>query len=142
MLTRRRWNILNCCADQDEPIEQVYAAYSEHDQTVDPAELLSDLLQLFQAGLITIRQVPILSCGQQFAERDIVPAVPADIVGDLADRFAEFQSKRDYLWREPGRSYDPTPVAVPLGIWIDMTPAGRQQWDRPEYSGYWSEEIV
>lgn len=136
MLTRGQWNILNCCADADEPIEQVYANYSEHDQTVDPALLLSDLLRLYQSGLITIRQIPMDWCGQEFAERNINPESPDDIVGDLRDSFDEFRRKREWLCYEQGGQYT-GPSGIPFGIWIDMTPAGRAEWERREYQVYW-----
>jgi len=140
MLTRPQWLILNSLADQDEPLESVYAAFSEGDRSQDPAQLLPVLFALSEMGFIVFRQEPIRALGQELASRDINPAKPADIVGDCAGAFEEFRAKRDYLAHLTlGGGPYASPAGVPFGIWVEMTPAGRAEWDRPEYAVYWDE---
>ena len=140
MLTRPQWLILNCLADEDEPLESVYAAFSEGDQSHDPARLLSVLFALYEMGFVIFRQEPIQALGQKLASRPINPASPAEIVGDCGEAFEEFRAKRDYLAHLTlGDGPYASPAGVPFGIWVEMTPAGRAEWNRPEYAVYWDE---
>jgi hypothetical protein len=137
VLSRPQWLILNCLADQDEPLESVYSAFSE-DRSQDPAQLLAILFALSEMGFVVFRQEPIRALGQELASRAINPATPADIVGDCAEAFEEFRMKRDYLARlKLGGGPYASPAGVPFGIWVEMTPVGRAEWDRPEYAVYW-----
>jgi hypothetical protein len=132
--------ILNCLADQDEPLESVYAAFSEGDHSQDPAQLLPILFTLSEMGFVVFRQEPIRALGQELASQPINPARPADIVGDYAETFEEFRTKRDYLTHLTlGGGPYASPAGVPFGIWVEMTPGGRAEWDRPEYAVYWDE---
>lgn len=138
MLTKPQWLILNCLADQDEPLESVYAAFSEGDRSQDPAQLLPALFALSEMGFVVFRQEPIRPLGQELVSRSISPTKPTDILGDCAEAFEEFRVKRDYLAHLTlGSGPYASPAGVPFGIWVDMTPAGRAEWDRSEYAGYW-----
>jgi hypothetical protein len=140
VLTRPQWLILNCLADQDEPLESVYAAFSEDDRSQDPAQLLPVLFGLSEMGFIVFRQEPIQALGQEMASRAINLARPADIVGDCAEAFEEFRAKRDYLAHlTMGSGSYASSAGVPFGLWVEMTPAGRAEWDRPKYAVYWDE---
>jgi hypothetical protein len=141
VLTRPQWLILDCLADRDEPLESVYAAFSEEDRSHDPAQLLSVLFGLYEMGYVIFRQEPIRALGQELASRVISPTCPAEIVGDCAEAFEEFRSKRDYLVSLTlGTGEYAATAGVPFGIWVEMTRAGRAEWDRPEYAAYWDEE--
>jgi hypothetical protein len=131
---------LNSLADQDEPLEAVYAACSEGNRSQDPAELLPPLFALSQMGFVVFRQEPIRALGLELASRAINPAKPSDIVGDCMEAFEEFRVKRDYLAHLTlGGGPDTSAAGVPFGIWVEMTPAGRAEWDRPQYAVYWEE---
>jgi hypothetical protein len=135
-----QWLILNCLADQDEPLESVYATFSEGGRSQDPAQLLPVLFALSEMGLVIFRQEPIRALGQELASKAINPTKPADIVGDCTEAFEEFRAKRDYLAHLTlGGGPYATSAGVPLGIWVEMTPAGRAEWKRPKYAVHWDE---
>jgi hypothetical protein len=134
VLTRQQWLILNCLADQDEPLESVYAAFAEDDFSQDPAQLLTVLFALYELGCVVFRQEAIPALGQEFPSRVLHPAKPTEIVGDCAEAFEEFRATRDYLayYLTLGSGPYASPTGVPFGIWAELTPRGRAERDRPK----------
>jgi len=130
-LTRQQWLALNSLADGIEPFEIVYQDYSDTDASVDPLALLEDLFGLYRAGLVAFRQEPVKGSGQEFRDRPLQPACAADIAGDLAGSFEQFRKRRTWL-QSPGD------VGLPFGIYVEMTPSGRKEWDREEYQSFYS----
>lgn len=55
---------------------------------------------------------------------------------DLREDYDAFVAKGDWLRRLTARSEE-EPAAVPFGIHVEMTPAGRIEWDHPRYRRYW-----
>ena len=103
-LAKHQWLTLDSLADGSEPIEQVYLDLAE-DRTLDPVDLLRDLLSLYHLGIVIVYQKPLTVFGQDFPDHIIEPSVPLDIVGDQQKAFQRFCEIRTYLG-----SYD--------GAWI------------------------
>ena len=142
LLTKRQWLLLDRLADQDEPLECAYNAYADGDRSIDPRRMLDDILLLVQRGLITIRQEPISALQQTFKTKTITPKSASEIVGDLTDDFENFCVKRDYLhYATLGEGPNAT-AGVPFGIWIDMTTAGRREWNDAKYEPYYPDQIA
>lgn len=142
LLTKRQWLLLDSVADQDEPVESVYNAYADGDRSIDPSQMLDDILLLFQRDLIEIRQEPISALGQTFKTKPITPAFASEIVGDLTEYFDKFRTKRDYLhYATIGEGPNAT-SGVPFGIWIDMTVAGLREWNDAKYKPYYPDQIA
>lgn len=141
MLTRRQWFLLDALSDQDEPLESLYNAYTDGDRTIDPHRMMDDIFQLFQQGLITIRQEPVSVFQNDFERKAIIPNSASDIIGDLKNEFISFCSKRDYLWHITLGEGSNATAGVPFGIWIDMTEAGRREWRNSKYKSFYPDQI-
>lgn len=124
-LTRQRWLVLNSLADGSEPFEEVYAEWADG-ADADPLHLLDDVFSLYVRGYVVIEQVPLTSAGQSFSARRLTPSRPLDVVGDLREQFEAFSETRKYL-----KSYDGG--GIPFGVYVEMTPIGREEWGPEEY---------
>ena len=140
-LSRVEFHALNALADGIEPVEFVLGSFEEEGITLSRDEFLAVMFGLFRRGYITISQAPIPAFGQQFSERTITPASPEDIVGDLEIAFRDTHAHGGYL-RSVAIPADITPAGVPFGIYFDLTPEGRAEWDLPEYESFVVERSV
>jgi len=132
-LNREQWIALDALSDDMEPVEQVFFALRDSGAALTPTQFLALMFGLFRAGFVTIRQSPIM--GQEFIARVILPATPAEIVGDLDAEFAEFYSRGEYLRRHQGGG-------VPFGIYFVLTEPGRIEKDKPEYAAFYPEDAT
>ena len=134
-LSPDEWHALNSLADDIEPVEAVFRSLHREGFTPSADEFLAIMFALFSRGFVTIRQASISGFGQQFAERTITPSQPHEIVGDLDSAFREAYSLGDYL-HHVAIPADSTPAGVPFGIYFDLTPAGRTEWNKPIYESF------
>jgi hypothetical protein len=138
-LTRAEWCALNALADDIEPVEEVARSLREYGFTPPEDEFLQIMFGLVQRGFVTVSQAPIPAFGQRFPERAITPSSPQGIVGDLDVDFRETYARGDYL-RRASIPVGSEPGGVPFGIYFDLTPAGRAEWDKPRYKAYYAAE--
>ncbi len=126
------WHALDSMADDMEPVEEVARAIREAGILCTPDEFLETIASLFRRGFVTIRQAPMPAFGQEFPEREITPSKPGEIVGDLDAEFRATYAHGDYL-RHVSIPADSAPAGVPFGIYFDLTPSGRAEWEKPIY---------
>jgi hypothetical protein len=140
-LSRIEFHVLNALADGIEPLEFVLGSLSGEGIRLSRDEFLVLMFGLFRRGYITVSQAPIPAFGQQFSERAITPARPEDIPGDLEVAFQETYAHGGYL-RSAAIPADTPPAGVPFGIYFALTPAGRTEWDQPQYESFVQERSV
>jgi len=127
-LTRVEFHALNALADGIEPLEFVLGSLSGEGIKLSRDEFLVLMFGLCRRGYITISQAPIPAFGQEFSERAITPVCPEDIAGDLEVAFQETYAHGGYL-RSAAIPADTPLAGVPFGIYFDLTPAGRVEWE-------------
>ena len=140
-LSRVEFHALNALADGIEPLEFVLGSLEEQGIRLSRDEFLVLMFGLFRRGYITISQAPIPAFGQEFSERPIAPACPEDIAGDLEVAFQETYAHGGYL-RSAAIPADTPPAGIPFGIYFDLTPTGRAEWDLPEYESFVEDRSV
>lgn len=129
MLSRHQWEVLNSLADGSEPFEQIAIDAFGLDPTVTPACVLSDVYALNGMGYVSICQIPLRAAGQMFEERAINPTCEEEVVGDLQEQYRQFEATGGFLVQVAD-------TGVSFGVYLDMTDAGRVEWDRNEYNRY------
>jgi hypothetical protein len=140
-LSRVEFHALNALADGIEPLEFVLGSLEGEGIKLSRDEFLALMFGLFRRGYITISQAPIPSFGQEFSERAITPASPEDLAGDLKVPFQETYAHGGYL-RSAATPANTPPAGIPFGIYFDLTPAGRAEWDLPQYEVFVEERSV
>jgi hypothetical protein len=141
-LTKAEWVALDSLADDVmEPMEEVSRALRDYGLDLTSADFLVLLFSLFQRGFVTVRQAPIPAFGQAFEERVLSPTQPRDMLGELGHSFEESYAQGDYL-RRVAIPADSPPTGVPFGIYIELTPTGRAEWDSPLYKAFWPPDEV
>jgi hypothetical protein len=123
--SKRQWHLLGIIYDTWEPFEQVYLHLAHLVEGTLPVQVRSDVFKLQASGYLRILQAPIKNLGQQFESREVHPATEEDVFGDLVDQFQLFSLERNYL--QHASQYN---IGVPLGIWLEITKCGKQEWDR------------
>ena len=134
-LSKIEFHALNALADGIEPVEFVLGSLQGEGITLSGNEFLAVMFGLFRRGYITVSQAPIPAFGQEFSERTITPDRPEDIVGDLEVAFRETYARGGYL-RNAAIPAETPPAGVPFGIYFDLTPEGRTEWDLPQYESF------
>ena len=117
MLTEIELKILKeMNSDLAEPFEYIDNLVEEFLTQPAPQVTLELIFKLYKEGYLTICQIPlkVLGQGKRFAENDIVPKIPEDVVGDLKEAFQEY-CKRRKKWNQSQAS------GLPFGIYISMT---------------------
>ena len=140
-LGRVEFHAFNALADGIEPLEFVLGSLEGEGIKLSRDEFLTLMFGLFRRGYITISQAPIPAFGQEFSERAITPACPEDIAGDLEVAFRDTYVHGGYL-RSAAIPAGTPPAGVPFGMYFDLTPAGRTEWDLPEYESFVEERTV
>jgi len=133
LLTKKQWSILDILQNDEEPFEVVDGVIGEIDPDSTPLDTLNELLNLYKMGLVTIKQQPITALNQDFLVKEIHPESAKDIIGDLPEYFEHYCRDRKYIWKLDIGS---GPAGVPFGIWIQLTPSGREEADKREYEIY------
>jgi hypothetical protein len=129
MLSKHQWQVLNSLADGSEPFEQITIDALALDPTITPGGVLSDVYALYGMGYVSIDQVPLCAADQTFNARAINPTCEEEVVGDLREQYLQFEATGDYLVQVDH-------AGVPFGVYLDVTDAGRVEWDRNEYNEY------
>ena len=137
-LSPTEWHALNSLADDIEPVESVSLSLRREGLSPSADEFLATMFRLYRLGFITIRQAAIHGFGQEFQERTITPSQPSEVVGDLDELFREFYTAGHYL-HSVSIPADAPPSGVPFGIYFDLTPAGRTEWNKPIYESFSNE---
>jgi hypothetical protein len=141
-LTKAEWAALDSLVDDVmEPIEEVSRALRDYGLDLTSGDFLALLFGLFRRGFVTVRQAPIPAFGQAFEERVLSPTEPGKMMGELEHCFQESYAAGDYL-RRVAIPADSPPTGVPFGIYIELTPAGRAEWDNPLYKPFWPPDEV
>ena len=136
LLTKKQWSILDILQSDREPFEVVDGVIEEIDPDSTPLDTLNELLNLYKMGLVTIKQQPITALNQDFPAKEIHPESARDILGDLSEFFEHYCRDRKYIWKlDIGGGSS----GVPFGIWVQLTPSGREEAGRWEYEVYWKD---
>ncbi len=134
-LSRQQWIVLNSLADGDEPFEIVDMDIEGADAESTPQDTLRHLTDLCRMGFVTLTQTP-LSDLQDFEEKPLTPERPGDIVADLAEEFRLYCEKRDWIQTDDV-TVAGAKIGIPFGVYVEMTEAGRREWEKPDYRPYW-----
>ena len=87
-------------------------------------KVLSELLDLYKKGLVSIYQIPLPPLGQQFAQKELNPETSDEIFGDLIEDSKEYRLKRDYLKKIKISENSKVESGIPLGIYFNITERG------------------
>jgi hypothetical protein len=136
-LNKNQWSILDILLCDEEPLETADEIVKEVCPESTPCDTLNELYALYQMGFVVIKQQPITALGQDFARRTIEPSSPQDILGDLQEYFEDYCKTRKWLWE---LTLGDSPGGVPFGIWIEITPSGREEAEKPDYKDFWPPE--
>ena len=125
MLSRIQTAILDLLSlGETETIETI----DKEAQGVEPEAsidmVLSELLDLYKNGLISIYQIPLPPLGQQFAQKELSPETGDEIFGDLIEESKEYRQKRDYLQKMKIAETSRVESGIPLGIYFSITERG------------------
>jgi hypothetical protein len=133
LLTKKQRSILDILRNDEEPFEFVDSVIEEIDPESTPLDTLNELLDLYKMGFVIIKQQPITALNQDFSAKEIHPESARDILGDLFEYFEHYCRERKYIWE---LDIGDGSAGVPFGIWVELTPSGREEADKREYEEY------
>ena len=107
-----------------EPIETIDEEALKVEPHASLDKVLSELLDLYKKGLISIYQIPIVQLGQEFTERELSPETGDEIFGDLFEYAKKCGQERGFLDKIKRSNSSKIETHTPLGIYFKITERG------------------